>query len=359
MLQAERISNIWRQLFKFNKTDRAWHLPVVAGICVAMPLLLGLLYNNIEAGKLASIGALVILYIQSNRLVNRMMILMVCGFGFIFSFAIGIVFSFNVWLTPLILAIYTFGVHYSLNRLELVRPPGNFFFIMVASIAISLPHNPADIATKLGNFSLGVIIAIIIALFYSILVLRNQTNKTDVMVLQKNAYTNITESIIFGVMVGIALLIAILLGLENPYWVPISCMAVMQGVTTKHIWTRAAQRVLGTFIGLGLTWFILQMSVTALGICISILILQIIIEFLVVRNYGITVVFISMLTIFLAEPNISLMGQPDHLIVTRFFDILIGSIIGAFGGWMLYHEQIHFFTKKQLLKTKVIIKRYK
>jgi hypothetical protein len=350
---------MWAQLFKFNKTDRAWHLPVVAGFCVAIPLLLGMLYNDIGAGKLASIGALVILYIQSNRLVNRMMILMVCGFGFIFSFAIGVVFSFNIWLTPLILALYTFVVRYSLNRLELIRPPGNFFFVMVASIAISLPYHPQNIASNIGNFSIGVMIACMIAFFYSILVLRGASNKPDVMVLQRNEYVNMTESIIFSMVIGLALLAAILLKLENPYWVPISCMAVMQGVTAKHIWIRAAQRVLGTFIGLGLTWFILQMHITTLGICISILLLQTIVEFLVVRNYGIAVVFISMLTIFLAEPNMSLMGQPDHLITIRFFDILIGSIIGAIGGWMLYHERIHFFTKKQLLKTKVIMKKFR
>lgn len=300
-----------------------------------------------------------ILYIQSNKLVNRMMILMVCGFGFIFSFSIGIVFSFSTWLTPLMLGLYTFGVHYSLNRLELTRPPGNFFFIMVASIAIALPHNSEDIASSIGSFSIGVMIAVMIGLFYSILVLRGVTNKPDVLVIQKNIYVNITESIIFGAIVGLALLVAIFLELENPYWVPTSCMAVMQGVTTKHVWTRAAQRILGTFVGLGLTWLILQMNITALWICVSILLLQIIVEFLIVRNYAITVIFISMLTIFLAEPNISLIGEPDQLIATRFFDILIGSTIGAIGGWMLYHQQIHFFTKSQIKKTKVFLKKYK
>lgn len=83
-------------LFKFNKTDRAWHLPVVAGICVGIPLFLGLYLNNIEAGKLASIGALVILYVQSDKLINRMVILTLCGFGFIFSYAVGAVFSFSI-----------------------------------------------------------------------------------------------------------------------------------------------------------------------------------------------------------------------------------------------------------------------
>lgn len=166
-----------QQIYKFNKTNRAWHLPVVVGLCIGIPLLFGLLYNDIKAGKLASIGALVILYTQSNKLVNRMMILMVCGFGFIFSFAIGVVFSFNTWFTPLVLGLYTFGVHYSLNRLELTRPPGNFFFIMVASIAIALPHDSADLMHNIGSFTAGVMVACLIGLFYSILVLRGVTDK--------------------------------------------------------------------------------------------------------------------------------------------------------------------------------------
>lgn len=348
-----------KQLFKFNQTDRAWHLPVIAGLCVGIPLLLGLYYDNIEAGKLASIGALVILYIQSHKIVNRMMILMVCGFGFIFSFSIGVVFSFSAWLTPLILGLYTFGVHYALNRLQLNRPPGNFFFIMVASIAIAQPHNAANIAVQIGSLAIGVMISVTIGLFYSIVVLRGAGDKPEVMLFQKNSYVNLTESVIFGSVVGLSLLIATLLKLDNPYWVPISCMAVMQGVTTKHIWTRAAQRILGTFVGLGLTWLILQFNVTVAGIIVSILLLQTIVEFLVVRNYAIAAIFITMLTIFLAEPNLTLIEAPDHLISARFVDILIGSLIGAIGGWLLYHERIHFYAKKQLKKTKIILHRYR
>lgn len=346
-----------QDFFKFNKTDRAWHMPVIAGLSVAVPLFLGFLYNNMEAGKLASIGALVILYMQSNKLVNRMMILMTCGFGFIFSFAIGVVFSFSAWLTPLMLGVYTFGVHYALNRLSLSRPPGNFFFIMVAAIAISIPHNPATIGSSVGYFTIGVLIAVTIGLFYSMLIMRTVTNKPDVVVVQKKLYINITESVIYGTMTGLALLVAILMDLDNPYWVPTSCMAVMQGVTTRHVWTRAAQRVLGTFVGLALTWFILQFNITTLGICVSILMLQIIVEFLVVRNYALAAIFITTLTILLAEANSNLIVNPDILIKARFFDILIGSVIGAIGGWMLFHERLQFFAKRQLQLTKILLRK--
>lgn len=47
---------MWKEVYRFNKTDRAWHLPIVAGSCVAIPLLVGLLIGDIEAGKLASLG---------------------------------------------------------------------------------------------------------------------------------------------------------------------------------------------------------------------------------------------------------------------------------------------------------------
>ncbi|MES2418339.1 MAG: FUSC family protein [Bacteroidota bacterium] len=347
-----------KQVLKFNKTERAWHLPIIAGVCVGTPLLIGFLINDLDAGKLASIGALVILYCQSNNLVNRMMTLMVCGFGFILSFTIGIIFSFSGWAVPVVLALYTFAIHYSLHRLKLSRPPGNFFFIMITSIGISSVHNPASITSSIGNFSLGVMLACVIGLLYSALVLRGVDKTPDSVDLQKNEYVNTTESIIYGAVVGVSLLVAMLLKLENPYWVPTSCMAVMQGVTTKHVWTRAAQRVLGTFIGLGLTWLFLQTNITTLEICIYILLLQTLVEFLVVRNYGIAAIFITALTILLAEPNASLVDAPDHLMLARFFDILIGSAIGAIGGWILYHESIHFFAKKQLKKSTVVIKKY-
>lgn len=139
---------------------------------MGVPLLLGLYLGDIEAGKWASIGALVILYIPSDNLVNRLMTLMVCGFGFILSYAIGAVFSTGFWLPPIALGVYTFCLHYSLYKLNLTRPPGNFFFIMVIAIAISSPKEVTEISTGLGNLALGVIIACMIGFIYSLSTLK-------------------------------------------------------------------------------------------------------------------------------------------------------------------------------------------
>ncbi|HLW62778.1 MAG TPA: FUSC family protein [Flavobacterium sp.] len=349
---------MWKQLFVFKNTQRAWHLPVVAGLCVGIPLLLSLRFNDMEAGKLASLGALVILYIQSNNLANRMIILTVCGFGLLFSYTLGAICSHLFWFSPLILAVYTFAIHYALFRLNLNRPPGNFFFTMIASMAIAQPQNIAHIAENIGNVAFGVMTACLIGLIYSLITLKKpEQEERRTVVFHSNKYSNITESIIFGTTVGASLLVAKLFQMPNPYWIPISCMAVMQGISTTHVWARAIQRVLGTFVGLTLVWGILQFNLSLLGVCVCILVLQIIIEFLIVRNYALAVIFISMLTIFLAEPNISLLENPGILIEARLTDTLIGSTIGALGGWMLYHQRIHFFTKKQMKKSQILLRK--
>jgi len=346
-----------KQLIEFKKTDRPWHLPILAGLCIGIPIMACYYFDQPQEGKLASLAALVILYIQSFNLVNRMITLMTCSFCIMFSFTVGIIFSFNPILAPFILGVYSFLVHLVLYHLKITRPPGNFFFILIASMAICMPFNPEAIPLKIGYVAIGTMISCSLGLFYSMITLRKVKETIETTVITKNKYKNLTESIIYGCFVGFSLLVANILKLDNPYWVPTSCIAVMQGLNTKHIWARSAQRVLGTLLGLGVTWCILLLSPSVLVISLGIIALQIVVEFLVVRNYAVAAIFITILTIFLAESNNVLTENPNILFEARFFDILIGSIIGAIGGWVLYNQQIHFVTTKQIRKGKVLLRK--
>jgi uncharacterized membrane protein YccC len=49
--------------------------------------------------------------------------------------------------------------------------------------------------------------------------------------------------------------------------------------------------------------------------------------------------------------------DPNALISVRFMDILLGSIIGAIGGWFLHHEQFRHKAERQIRKTRVRILR--
>lgn len=346
-------------LIEFKKTDRKWHLAALAGLCVGIPILAGYYMHNVADGKLASMAGLVILYLQNtNGLVKRMITLMACSFGIMLSFTVGSIAAFNPLWSPLMLGAYAFLVHLSLFYLGMTRPPGNMFFVMLASIAICMPYDPGSIPHKVGLIGIGTMISCFLGLGYSFVVMQKEQADARTITVVKNRYVNLIESATFGFFVGISLLAGRLLKLDNPYWIPISCAAVMLGISTQHIWQRSIQRILGTAIGMLLTWALLQFQFTPLFICISIVVLQIIVEILIVRNYGIAVIFLTMLTIFLAESGGSL-AHPDMLMRARFFDIVVGSLLGACGGWFLYNEQIRYAATLRLRKTRVIISKMK
>ena len=342
--------------FKFNQTNRQWHLPIVAGLSVGIPMILGWYMDNIEAGKLGSLAGLSILYIQSDKLIERMILLMTCCFGLMLSFTVGLFFSFSPIIAPIALGLFSFGVHYSLHKLQLTRPPGNFFFIMLASTAICSPFQPEHIAEKIGYVAMGTILTCGIALIYSLLTLK-KSHQPESIIHRKSSYTNIVESIIFGLIMTLSLAVALSLDIEKPYWIPLSCLAVMQGSSSKHVWLRAAQRITGTLIGLGMTWLIASGNPTPLIMVISITLLQVVVEFLVVRNYAIAVVFITILTIFLSESGKQLTQDTNEIFFARMIDIFIGSIIGMIGGWILFNAKLHDHTTQQLRKAKILMKK--
>ncbi|WP_242916415.1 FUSC family protein [Pontibacter liquoris] len=343
-------------LFELRKTERLWHIPVLASLCVGVPLLIGYYFDRLNYGILASTGGLVILYLPTTTLANRMITLLACSFGFIFSYAIGISFSFNPVVSAVVLGIYTLFVHW-VTKYFAMKPPGNFFFIMLFCVAIASPFNLASIPTRIGLTAMGTMFSVLLALFYSLLMLQRRAPISELIYVKKNTYANFVESALIGLFIGGSFLVGHLLKLENPYWVPISCLAVMQGANARHIWQRSLHRVLGTFIGLGVTWVLVSQNLTPLGICISILVLQFVIEMLVVRHYGLAVVFITPITIFLAEAASAMSSDPNVLVYSRFLDIVLGSLIGAVGGWIVHHHQLRYIAERQIRKTRIAILR--
>ncbi|MDI1303720.1 MAG: FUSC family protein [bacterium] len=343
-----------KSLFELKKTERLWHFPVLASLCVGLPLLIGYYFNKLDYGILSCMGGLVILYLPTTTVARRMIMLLTCSFGFMISFVIGLCFSFNPILSAVVLGFFAMSVYWVVNYFGM-KPPGSFFFIMIASIASCMPFDLEKIPIRVGLIGMGAMLACLLALFYSLF--SANPVKTELIVVKKSNYTTLFESGIVGFFIFVSLLTGHLLQLSNPYWLPISCLAVMQGASLQHVWQRSFQRVLGTFIGLGLAWLLLLLKMTPLTICISIMVLQFIIEMLVVRHYGLAVIFITPLTLFLAEAGSAMTVDANTLISVRFVDILLGSIIGAIGGWFLHHEQLRHNAERQIRKTRVHILR--
>lgn len=325
-------------IFAFRKSERHWHIPFLAAISVGIPLFIGYLFDNLPNGILASTSGLLILYIRYTAIVNRMVTLTTCSFIFILSYFIGSVGALNIWAAPLILSVYVFFLNITIRYFK-VKPPGNFFFILIFSLAICQKFNLSSLPERVGIITLGTISTCTLAFIYSIFTIKNYSLSDEAILFEKAKRIDVRESVVFAITIGIALFAATVLKLENPYWVPVSCAAIMQGATRRHIWERGINRIIGTFIGAGVAWFLLDLQISGLAVCIVIILLQFIVEVLVVRQYAIAVVFITALTIFLAEG-----GQVNHpqeqSIYIRFFDIVLGCLVGAVGGYILHNNKI-------------------
>jgi len=346
--------------FKIKQTDRVWHIPLLAALCIGIPLLAGLYFGNLQAGLTASLSGIVILYIPfASTIFDRMATMLICSFGLMLAYSVGAIFSFQPLVAAVVFGLLSISVHWAVLYFR-VKPPGSFFFIMIASIASSAPFDTRAIPEKIGLIAMGTMLACILAFGYSLLVRKRNpvTKRTELSErLFKERSADFVEAAIVGLFMFCSMLTGHLLKLQNPYWIPISCIAVMQGATLYHIRERVFHRILGTFIGLGVAWLILSVNRTPLGICLTIIALQFIIEILVVRHYALAVIFITPMTLLLSEAAKPLAQEPGTLIPIRFIDIALGSLLGAIGGWVIHHEKIRYHANRRLRKARIAIKR--
>jgi uncharacterized membrane protein YccC len=335
-------------LFSLSPGDKLWHTPLLAAACVGIPLLLSYYLNRIGAGMLLCTGAFVILYLPPGDLKKKMVTLLLCSLGFAAAFALGLLFGFNRTASLFALSLFTFGIHFLVNYIGM-RPPGSFLFIMLFSVAICIPYDPDGIAIKTTMLLAGSLFACLLTFIYYLFFLKKMKTAEVAPVEKKTATVILTDSAILALCVGLSLAFAEMAMLQKPYWIPVSCVSVMQGATIKHMWQRSFQRILGTVVGLIVAWFILMMHPPVIDICIAIIALQFLADSFIGRHYALVVVFFTPIAIFLAEAGSGMQEPANALMKARLADTFIGAAFGLAGGYCL-HLQFwkKFFGKRRL-----------
>lgn len=341
-------------LIALNKTDRVWELPFGAAISTGVPLLFGAYFDKMQYSMVVGLGALVFLYTTHTPIYHRMIVLMASSFGMIISFMLGAISHFNATLIGLVLGMIA-SLGAAICRYYQLNAPGNFFFIMVATLGAYMPFEIEKLPLYTGFVAIGSMFACVVAFIYSLVTLKKVQIKPIIAHEYKGFSEVITDPFIIGVFVGTSVFCADILGLDKPYWVPISCLAVMQGMTLLGTWTRHLHRVVGTFIGLGVTWMFFKLDLNNYELALIMLSLNFIIEYFIVRNYAIAAIFITPLTIFLAETSGVLVDNENSLIIARLVDIVLGSFIGVVGGLCLHNQNFRLFIEK-ILKN-ILLKR--
>ena len=341
------ISNELRQLTIIQASDRVWQMPFTAALASGMPLLVGAYFDHLSYGLVSSIGGLVFLYLPSTPMYHRMVSLMACSFGIAACYALGLLSHFIPALMMPVLVFVAVLVT-MICRFYGLGPPGSLFFIMAASIGAYTPIAVAQLPLMVGLIFMGSLLACLIGFFYSLQMLRLRPPQPVAPLPTPTFDFVVFDSIVIGLFVGISLVLAQVLQLQKAYWVPVSCLAVIQASSLRAVWTKQLHRVIGTGIGLFIAWGILLLPLDKWSIPIMMMALTFVIEFTVVRHYAFAAAFITPLTILLAEAGTLGQAPASTLIQARFVDTVVGCLAGLVGGTCLHSPGFRAVTGRQM-----------
>lgn len=335
------VSGELEHLLTMNKSRRPWHLPLIAAIAISFPVFVGAYFEALPSGIKASLGAMVILNLPLvGTLPYRLVTVMTWGFAMALCFALGLIAQQMPILRLPVFTLMAFGVIF-FGRYYRQPPPAGLFVIMAGAIALFIPVPLEEVLSAAGLVMLGSGFSMMIALFYTLFLLITRPSKPA----PNYSYEpeTITESVIVTFFVSLALMIGLLLELSYPYWVMMSCFIVIQGIHLRTIWIKQLHRLSGTVVGAVLAAWLLSLGLSAWGVALSILLMLLCVETLIDRHYGLAVIFVTPLTVFIAEYGGSLPLAPQlyqEVIYARLFDTLLGCLLGLGGGWVMQSARV-------------------
>lgn len=327
------ISGEVEHLMAVNQSRRPWHMPLIAAIAISFPVFVGAYFEALSAGIKASLGAMIILNLPfGGSLPQRMVTVMAWGFAMALCFALGLIAQQLAFIKIPVFALVAFAI-VIFGRYYNQPPPAGLFVMMSTAIALFIPVPLTHIVAATGLVMLGSGFALIMALLYSLFLLA--TRKRTNLPAQSYQPETISESIMVAGFVSLALSIALVLTMPYPYWAAVSCFIIIQGIHLRTMWIKQFHRLLGTLIGMGVAAWMLSWQLTLWQVAAAILVLMLCIESLVDRHYGLAVIFITPLTVFIAEYGSGLPPSQQlyqEVIQARMLDTALGCIIGLIGG---------------------------
>lgn len=324
-------------LLTINKSRRPWHLPLMTAIAISFPVFIGAYFGTLSSGIKASLGAMVVLNLPLvGTLPYRMVTMMAWGFAMSLCFALGLIAQQMPILRLPVFSIVAFGV-VVLGRYYRQPPPAGLFVMMACAIALFIPLPLTQVLPATGMVMLGSGFAMLMGLLYSLFLLA--TRPTQPTPVYKYEPDTISESMIVTAFVSLALLLALMFEMPNPYWAAVSCFIIIQGIHLRTIWIKQLHRLLGTMVGIGLASAMLSWGLSMWGVATALLLMMFFIESLIDRHYGMAVIFITPLTVFIAEYGSGLPLAPDmysEVIRARLLDTLLGCMVGLSGGLVMH-----------------------
>ncbi|MGZ4436898.1 MAG: FUSC family protein [Nocardioides sp.] len=200
------------------------------------------------------------------------------------------------------------------------HPPGPLFLVFGFGAVASVPHHLADIPAAAVVAGLSALFAVVVGNVGGFVRRRHRTRPVALRPVR------LEGPVRCGVAVLVAGALATAVGIGHPYWATVAAVAPLSAPDRSAQIVRALHRVVGTLLGMVTATLLLLPGLDPVPTVLVVVLLQVVTEMLVGRNYALALVFIT--------PMALLMGQVvaprpvGPLLADRMVETLLGAAVG-------------------------------
>lgn len=323
-------------LFTFRPSPGPrWPVATQAALAIGIPIAVMTLLGNTPLGLAASAGAFTLLYSGSEPTKARAKTLPFVAAGLIVAATFGAFtggaygwFAIGVVAVAILAATLSYGFR--------LGPPGPVFFVLVFGLAgyVTGSSSVQPIEFILA-FVAGCVLSYLIALSPLLLPPARRRQVSPLGTMHPGPAWDADARLLL-IRVTIVAVLGALIGYfidpDRAYWIVGAGIAVIGiAANRRAAFERGLHRALGTVLGAGVYALLALLHPNGLWLAVLLASLQFIIEFIVVRNYALALVFITPLVLTLTAAATGGAGGME-VAMERIIDTLIGSALGAASG---------------------------
>ena len=272
---------------------------------------------------------------EGSRILKRMTFVGTC---LLFEYMLGMLGMLSTVYTlmgPIIIALVGL-VSRLLFLLFDIDKPGDLFVILRSAVGASRPVSLSEIPKLSLLFIFGVVLSLIMG--YVALKIEGAPKQSLSFNLNlrervRNDPRAMVDSVSYAITLFFASYINLAIGLDQKSWLIVSAAAILQGNTLLQMYGRNFQRIIGTSLGLIVAILLMFIPFTIEARIALIVIVYVIVEYFMPRNYSIGIFFVTNMVMLQTTLTAIDLASIAH---SRFFGIVIGSLIGAASAFIQY-----------------------
>lgn len=325
-----------KQIFRYNRPRDSKVRLLSAGFCILVINLIGYFSGNYNINAIASLGVFTFLHYtpaEGNRIMKRLVFV---GIMLFISYVLGLLSTVYILMGPLLIGAIAF-ISRLLFKLFNIDKPGDIFVILCAAVGASNPVQLEEVAQLSLYFLFGVILSIIMG-FVSLKIedapKQSFSFHFDLLKRIRQEPRTIIDSFSYAITLFFASYVNLAVGLDQKSWLIVSTAAILQGNTLLQIYSRHFQRIIGTTLGLITATLLMLVPLTIELKIILVVVIYVVVEYFMPRNYSIGIFFVTNMVIL--QMTFTNPAIWPSLVHSRFFGIVIGSVIGAVSAFIQY-----------------------